>query len=199
MREAGFSKVVQMGARLAASFNLNEQPSNGVRMSTTETTSLPLNRTKTCGHSTAGNKTCNLRAGHEGICSPHPEVERQGIVLPERVVELRKQLEDLNVQITTLRNEEHRLLHEDAKVVCIGWTLDFKRNGCGAELNVSDLVYIQTHWYTPPSGCTGGDYWNVGEGQFVCPQCGARNRLYERPEVEKLKRYFKSVEDKHGR
>lgn len=68
----------------------------------------------------------------------------------------------------------------------------------GAMLLVSDLVYIQTRWYIEPYSCTGGDYWNMGEGQFVCPKCGAKNSLYERPEVEGLKQYFKSVQDKYG-
>lgn len=69
------------------------------------------------------------------------------------------------------------------------------KNGCGAELKISELEYIQTHWYVGPYSCTGGDYWNEGEGKFRCPKCGYLNRLYQRPEVEKLKRFFKSVKD----
>lgn len=67
--------------------------------------------------------------------------------------------------------------------------------GCKAWYAIKDLVYIQTHWYTEPNGCTGGDYWNQGEGQWVCPGCGHRNRLYATPEVEAMKRQFASVED----
>lgn len=48
-------------------------------------------------------------------------------------------------------------------------------------------------------GCTGGDYWKQGEGQFECPKCGHVNRLYDRPDVVELKRYFASVEDVYDR
>ena len=67
--------------------------------------------------------------------------------------------------------------------------------GCGTLHAIKDLTYIQTHWYTSPHGCSGGDYWNRGEGQFICPSCGHRNRLYASPEVEVMKQHFKSVED----
>lgn len=67
--------------------------------------------------------------------------------------------------------------------------------GCGGLHAIKDLTYIQTHWYTSPHGCSGGDYWNQGEGQFNCPGCGHRNRLYASPEIQKMKRHFKSVED----
>ena len=45
---------------------------------------------------------------------------------------------------------------------------------CGRRTKVSKLTYIQTRWYTPPHGCTGGDYWQDGEGQFDCPKCGKK-------------------------
>ena len=49
---------------------------------------------------------------------------------------------------------------------------------------------IQTHWYTPPRGCTEGDYWNEGELQFVCPETGIINRLlfsnYDVPYEERM-------------
>lgn len=66
---------------------------------------------------------------------------------------------------------------------------------CGRRTRVSRLVYLQTHWYVTPHGCTGGDYWRPGEGQFDCPKCGARNRLYDRPDVVALKPYFAATED----
>jgi len=50
-------------------------------------------------------------------------------------------------------------------------------SGCNELHKIGDLVAIQTHWYTPPSGCTEGDYWNEGELQFVCPETGTINRL----------------------
>jgi rubredoxin len=66
-------------------------------------------------------------------------------------------------------------------------------DGCRIAHVICDLTYIQTHWYTEPHGCTGGDYWNQGEGQWECPDCGHVNRLYNKPEIEKLKRYFATV------
>lgn len=69
---------------------------------------------------------------------------------------------------------------------------------CGAEHMVSDLVYLQSWWYVSPYSCSGGDYWKPGEGRFICPICGALNRLiYEREEISKLKKYFARVEDVH--
>lgn len=48
---------------------------------------------------------------------------------------------------------------------------------CGDSHSIGDLTAIQTHWYTPPSGCTEGDYWNEGELEFCCPTTGIINRL----------------------
>ena len=67
--------------------------------------------------------------------------------------------------------------------------------GCGRMTQVRKLIYIQTHWYVSPHGCTEGDYWKEGEGQFDCPKCGNRNQLYDRPEIEEMKWRFKRIED----
>lgn len=48
---------------------------------------------------------------------------------------------------------------------------------CKTMHRIKNLVYIQTYWYVQPHGCTGGDYWNTGEGYFICPDCNIRNRL----------------------
>lgn len=51
---------------------------------------------------------------------------------------------------------------------------------CGSCRNMQPLaesVRIQTHYYTPPRGCTGGDYWSTGEVQVPCNACGIRMRL----------------------
>lgn len=71
--------------------------------------------------------------------------------------------------------------------------------GCGMAMEIRELTYIQTHWYTPPSGCTEGDHWNEGEGNFVCIHCGVRNRLYNRKPIEALKHRFKDIEKEHYR
>lgn len=67
--------------------------------------------------------------------------------------------------------------------------------GCGKKTLVRELVYIQTHYYVEPHGCSGGDYWVPGEGNFDCPHCGHRNRLYDRKPIEALKRLFRGVTD----
>jgi hypothetical protein len=48
---------------------------------------------------------------------------------------------------------------------------------CGKRSRVSGVDYIQTLYYERPYGCTGGDRWHEGEGCFLCPKCGVRNRL----------------------
>lgn len=72
-------------------------------------------------------------------------------------------------------------------------------DGCGMGYEIGELTYIQTHSYTEPHGCTGGDYWSEAEGMWDCPSCDHRNRLYEKPEIVKLKGLFKAVEDVHNR
>lgn len=68
---------------------------------------------------------------------------------------------------------------------------------CDRDEQIQNLTYIQTHWYTPPRGCTEGDYWNEGEGQYDCPHCKTRWRLYKLPEIEAMKRLFKEVVKEH--
>lgn len=68
---------------------------------------------------------------------------------------------------------------------------------CGNSQKVKDTIFYQTHWYTPPRGCTGGDYWNQGEGQVVCSDCGATIRLNfhcEELQSSAWKEAFKDVE-----
>lgn len=69
--------------------------------------------------------------------------------------------------------------------------------GCGMGFKIRYLEYIQTYWYEGPHGCTGGDNWHSGEGQFICPHCQHLNRLYDRSHIEDLKHLFASVTDKH--
>lgn len=73
---------------------------------------------------------------------------------------------------------------------------------CEKRARIRNTVYRQIRWYTRPHGCTGGDYWNDGEGQWQCTHCAHVNRLYKKPEIEKLKRFFLRVEywenDGHG-
>ncbi len=89
-----------------------------------------------------------------------------------------------------------RLRKEGMKLKCIG---DFagKNKGCGRILAPGQVTYIMTHFYISPYGCTDGDYWKEGEGAFICPKCGARNRLYDRPEFNQKPHLFKDVVEEH--
>jgi len=156
--------------------------------------------TKQCGmHNSPTNRQsffCALRSGHKGRCAPFPEVDRQGIIISPGLAETESQIAALNQQLASLLAKKKKQT-KDVSVVCLGWSVTFRSDGCGAKLAISDLEYIQTHWYTRPDGCNEGDYWNEGEGQFVCPVCGKLNRLYDRPEVAALKTSFKSIKDIH--
>jgi hypothetical protein len=50
--------------------------------------------------------------------------------------------------------------------------------GCGKMHRIKNCAVIQDHWYTRPSGCTDGDYWNEGELQVICPDTDKKNRLF---------------------
>ena len=71
--------------------------------------------------------------------------------------------------------------------------------GCGYGFEIRELEYIQTHYYVLPRGCTEGDYWSPSEGQWKCPKCTFTNRLYNKPDIVKLKSLFKSVLDSYNR
>jgi len=78
-------------------------------------------------------------------------------------------------------------------VQCVDQTATGK--GCNKWFPINTLEYIQTHWYVSPSGCTDGDYWKRGEGQWKCPSCGKINRLYCTPEVTNMRASFRCVKD----
>jgi hypothetical protein len=49
---------------------------------------------------------------------------------------------------------------------------------CGEMHKIKDCVVVQSHWYTPPSGCAGGDHWNSGELIILCENNrGLGNRI----------------------
>lgn len=48
---------------------------------------------------------------------------------------------------------------------------------CGKRSQLHTCIYIQTHYYIPPHGCTEGDYWLPGEVNIICPKCKTRHRL----------------------
>jgi hypothetical protein len=137
---------------------------------------------------------CRMLKDHPGNCSPDPEPTRQGFVVPIELVVIHSEIQKQRNSLAQLEAKATEL-KKGILIKCVGWSVNFRQDGCGAEHKVSMLEYIQTHWYTRPSGCTEGDYWNLGEGQFICPSCGKKNRLVERPEVTKLKPFFATVKD----
>jgi len=103
-----------------------------------------------------------------------------------KIAQLEQQKGDINLLIESLKSQ---ILVK----CCSPW---HKNQGCGTFHKISDLTYIQTHYYVKPYSCTGGDYWSESEGQFTCPKCGYLNRLCsEREHITSMKRYFKNVKD----
>lgn len=86
-----------------------------------------------------------------------------------------------------IRKLEAELAHlrelEEAQTAC----KILKCELCEHGTVIKNLIYIQTHWYVSPSGCTDGDYWRAGEGQYVCPKCGHVNRSCSHQWNKKLK------------
>lgn len=122
------------------------------------------------------------------------QVTEAGRSLQEKLIKNARAQERARAKVKALDAERAELLSH-TPVSC---TRNCHGHGCGESFEVRDLVYLQTHWYERPHGCTGGDTWHQGEGNFICPTCGHRNRLYARPEIEALKRHFKSVENEHN-
>lgn len=111
--------------------------------------------------------------------------------------EFEKAVEEVKNAKETLKSaqENSDKIIKNSIVICTSQIATGK--GCGAHLHIADLTYIQTHFYIAPHSCTEGDYWKQGEGAFICPACGHRNRLYDSPAVEALKRYFKDYKEEH--
>ena len=86
----------------------------------------------------------------------------------------------LEKQLVLLRKKEKEILNKikentsRMKFLC----------GCRKMHSIKDCEAIQTHWYTEPYSCAGGDYWNIGEVHILCPDKGKRNRiLFESYEI----------------
>lgn len=75
--------------------------------------------------------------------------------------------------------------------------------GCGKMHAIKTCDAIQSHYYTPPSGCTGGDYWNTGEIYIICPLTKQRNRLlyksYWEVDYENREKYAYNAEKQFRR
>jgi hypothetical protein len=72
---------------------------------------------------------------------------------------------------------------------------------CGKLHAFKSCVAIQTRWYVTPSGCNGGDCWDDGEFQILCPVTDIRNRLFftKHEDYEKRVRYIHNLEDQFKR
>lgn len=68
--------------------------------------------------------------------------------------------------------------------------------GCGKYHKIKSCDVIQTYWYVEPHGCIGGDYWNEGEIQIICPITNKKNRLFfkDHPTWKKRDIYKYSLE-----
>lgn len=141
---------------------------------------------------------CGRKANHPGSCNRFPDAEEQGFKAAGALKVVMQAIHELKEKLNSKIRLRDKYMPQRMLVRCLGNTVG-ATNGCGEWIPVGQIVYIQTHWYTPPSGCSGGDYWNNGEGQFICPKCGVENRLYERPQVEALREYFKEVQSVYGR
>jgi hypothetical protein len=111
-----------------------------------------------------------------------------------------KTLEDLRAEETAKKLElsaTQKAISEMLSRTLVQCTSNNFGKGCGMGMQIKDLDYIQTHWYEQPHGCMGGDTWHSGEGRFKCPHCGHTNRLYDRPDIEKLKHLFKATINEH--
>ena len=105
------------------------------------------------------------------------------MIVPAALTALEKRKQSL---LKSLKTIEQEIATEQSKIV-------IACSSCGVQRPIGDVVYIQTHWYVRPYSCTGGDYWNEGEGNFKCLSCGFLNRLYDREEYQKLKYRFKEI------
>ena len=116
----------------------------------------------------------------------------------EDKTKLKRAQQDVIKAEIALKNAE-KALQAQLKLTLVSCVKNVHGLGCGKTTPINELEYIQTHWYVRPSGCTEGDYWNAGDGEFICPHCGHLNRLYTRPEIMKLKYLFKTIRDTYDR
>lgn len=105
----------------------------------------------------------------------------------------------VEVARAVVARREEAIIEQKRETLLICTSQHATGKGCGQSQKVRDTVYIQSHWYVQPYGCTGGAYWKQGEGRFRCNTCGHVNRLYDSPEIEAMKTFFASVEESYDR
>ena len=60
---------------------------------------------------------------------------------------------------------------------------------CAKKSTLGKWGFVQDYWYTPPSGCSDGDYWNSSEANLchiACPSCRHTNYLYNHPQRDAI-------------
>ena len=72
-------------------------------------------------------------------------------------------------------------------------------SGCGQAFAIGELEYTQTLHYKSYDDIQNGGYWANGQGEWKCPKCRHRNRLYDKPDIDALKNLFKSVVEERDR
>jgi len=114
-------------------------------------------------------------------------------ILQDNLKEVEAKLHRLEARRKKLLGDKAALLGE-TPIVCLktpGWVQNHA--GCGKEYKINQVIFIQTLYYVRPYGCTGGGYYNDSEGQWLCPDCGAKNRLiFQNKHIAELKAHFKS-------
>lgn len=102
----------------------------------------------------------------------------------------------LEDSIQLLENKKDKILK---KIEKRNQNRKIKCESCKEMHIIGSLNAIQTHWYTSPYGCTGGDHWNSGELQFICPTTNIRNRILFFTTYEERKKYATDPEEQFKR
>lgn len=82
------------------------------------------------------------------------------VLIEKRLLALEKERKELLVQLDAHRSRKRFLC------VC-----------CLKTHAIRDCHAIQEMWYTSASGCSDGDYWNMGGLQIICPTTDLKNRV----------------------
>jgi hypothetical protein len=106
-----------------------------------------------------------------------------------RLAEANRQIKELELKLDVLYDHRAKALSR----ITVECTNNIHGEGCGKRTQIGKLEYIQLWYYVPPRGCTEGDYHVPSDGEFICIKCGHKNRLWNRPKIMELKRYFKSI------
>lgn len=107
----------------------------------------------------------------------------------ESIDDLKKQYDEKILESYKIKEK----IDEKLKETLVACRNNKYGDGCGMTSIIRELTYIQTLWYEEPHGCFGGDVWHHGEGQWICPHCKHRNRLFDKPDISKLKYMFKNI------